>query len=97
MKKLLIIALLVILSSLACEKKEDERRCWTCETFEKSFWYYITDQHKELIHDYYTVNAVCDFDEEGIRLYEISKSDTLFMTGTQGDKRQLNEIITKCH
>jgi len=92
MKKLLIIALLVILSSLACEKKEDEPRCWTCE---KNYYTYYTG----LKVDGYPrtnkfVEAVCDFDEEGIRLYEVANSDTI--VNVHENYTWTQEIVMKC-
>lgn len=94
MKKLLFFITLVILFS--CEKEEkDGPRCWTCETFKTSFDMNPTTGDTSKTKKYYDVEAVCDFDEAGIRKYEISRSDTTYPSKTSYLWKVIVKI-TKC-
>ena len=90
--KLLMIFIIVLL--FGCEK--DKTRCWTCETAKVSYKLYNTTGVKEHLWDDYDVEAVCDFDEEGIRLYEIANSDTTEMGLGSSSYVQIIEAVTKC-
>jgi hypothetical protein len=91
MKKLLILVSLVIISILSCEKERDQTRCWTCEKWTKEYFSGTVPGYPKTN---YNVEAVCDFNEDGIRLYEIANSDTTRQNG--GSYDYITETITKC-
>lgn len=94
MKKLLFFITLVILFS--CEKEErDGPRCWTCEIFKTAYDYLPQTGDTLNTRKYYDVEAVCDFDEAGIRKYEIARSDTTYPSKSY-NKWEVIVKITKC-
>lgn len=85
MKKLLYFISLIIIFS--CTKK-DEPRCWTCEEITTVT---MNPPRTGFPKTEYKVEAVCDFNEEGIRKYEKSRTDTIFYGGGQ-----TNYVVTTC-
>ena len=97
MKTRFILTIIILSCFFVNCEKEPQTRCFTCETTIISEIYEnnTTLLIEGLPHTEYIVEAVCGFDKEGIRLYEISKSDTTIQT-TVGIKIQHRKVM-KCH